>query len=134
ASISGPTDGSSLTSQTVITGTAASGSLWNWTLAYRPTGSGAFTSINTGSTPVSNAALGTFDPTVLLNGTDDIQLTVTDVSGRSSTAQITLIVQGTQKVGNFNITFTDLEVPAAGLPIDFTRTFDSRDKGLGDFG
>jgi hypothetical protein len=83
---------------------------------------------------LTNGALGTFDPTVLLNGTYELQVVASDASGRSATASRTLVVQGDQKVGNFNSTFTDLQVPAAGLPIQVTRTYDSRDKGQGDFG
>jgi RHS repeat-associated protein len=38
------------------------------------------------------------------------------------------------KVGNFTLSFTDLSVPVAGLPIDVIRTYDSREKRTGDFG
>jgi hypothetical protein len=39
------------------------------------------------------------------------------------------------KVGNFSVSFVDLEVPVAGIPLRITRTYDSRDRGtVGDFG
>jgi hypothetical protein len=38
------------------------------------------------------------------------------------------------KVGNFSVSFVDLEVPVAGLPIRLTRTYDSREHQSGDFG
>jgi RHS repeat-associated protein len=38
------------------------------------------------------------------------------------------------KVGNFTLSFNDLSVPLPGLPITVTRTYDSRDKRVGDFG
>jgi hypothetical protein len=38
------------------------------------------------------------------------------------------------KVGNFTVSFTDLQVPVGTLPITLTRTYDSRDKRVGDFG
>jgi RHS repeat-associated protein len=41
---------------------------------------------------------------------------------------------GTEKVGNFTVSFTDLQVPVGTLPITLTRTYDSRDKRVGDFG
>jgi hypothetical protein len=41
---------------------------------------------------------------------------------------------GARVGGNFTVSFTDLEVPVAGMPIRVTRTYDSRDKQPGDFG
>ena len=38
------------------------------------------------------------------------------------------------KVGLFTISFTDLSIPVAGIPIQLIRTYDSRDKRTGDFG
>ena len=43
-------------------------------------------------------------------------------------------VDGNMKVGNFSLSFTDLQIPMAGIPITVTRTYDSRDKVRGDFG
>src|SRR5207244_2701454 len=57
-----------------------------------------------------------------------------DQSGQSSTAAVDVIVDGSQAIGAFSLTFLDLSVPVAGLPIEVTRTYDSRDKGQGDFG
>ena len=48
--------------------------------------------------------------------------------------QIALTVRGQQKVGNFTLSFNDLTVPVAGLPIQVIRTYDSRDNRQGDFG
>ncbi len=39
-----------------------------------------------------------------------------------------------QVVGHFTLSFTDLSVPLAGLPIQVIRTYDSRDQRPGDFG
>ena len=39
-----------------------------------------------------------------------------------------------QKVGNFTVAFLDLTVPVSGIPIQVSRTYDSRDKRVGDFG
>ena len=45
-----------------------------------------------------------------------------------------VVVKENLKVGHFTVSFVDLEVPVAGLPIRITRTYDSRGKRLGDFG
>jgi hypothetical protein len=74
------------------------------------------------------------DPTLLLNGLYEIQLTARDVSGRTAAITTTIVVEGQQKVGLFTLSFVDLEVPVAGLPIQVIRTYDSRDKGRHDFG
>jgi hypothetical protein len=47
----------------------------------------------------------------------------------------TVEVQGNLKLGNFALTFVDLELPAAGLPITITRTYDTLEAHRqGDFG
>ena len=52
-----------------------------------------------------------------------------------STASLALIVEGELKAGHFSITFEDLSVPLAGLPITVTRTYDTRQRGRAlDFG
>jgi YD repeat-containing protein len=58
----------------------------------------------------------------------------TDVAGRSAAVSVHVVVRDNLKVGHFSVSFVDLEVPVAGLPIRVTRTYDSRDKGKGDFG
>jgi hypothetical protein len=86
------------------------------------------------SSATASGTLGTVDPTPLLNGIYELQLTVTDVSGRTSTAATTFVVEGNQKIGIFSLSYVDLAVPLVGLPIQITRTYDSRDKRAEDFG
>ena len=78
--------------------------------------------------------LGQLDPTLLLNGLHELRLTATDNGGRTARATVVVVVRENQKVGHFTVSFVDLEVPVAGQPIRVTRTYDSRDKGKGDFG
>ncbi|MDR1282341.1 MAG: VWA domain-containing protein, partial [Opitutaceae bacterium] len=87
------------------------------------------------STP---APLGTLDPSLLRNGDYDLRIAAytsgnTTPAGTSDTARIT--IDGKRKVGNFAIAFKDLSLPLAGLPVEVTRTYDSRDRHTqGDFG
>lgn len=129
-----PADGTIVTSRTDVTGTASSDTLASWTLDYRPAGETTFTTLNTSTTSVTNGTLGTFDPTLLLNGIYELRLTVSDVSGRAATATTTVVVEGEQKIGSFGLSYLDLAVPLVGFPIQITRTYDSRDKRIGDFG
>ena len=86
-----------------------------------------------GSSAVDHAKLGTLDPTMLLNGSYAIRLTAETDQGATSTT-IAATVDRNMKVGLFSLSFNDLSVPVAGLPIQILRTYDSRDKNQGDFG
>lgn len=133
-SFGGTLDGSVITQPTDIVGSVGDANLVQWRLEYAPAGGGAFTTLGSGDAPVVDGVLGTLDPTLLLNGLYLVRLTATDVSGTPSGLTVTVAVQGNQKVGNFTVSFLDLEVPLAGLPIRVNRTYDSRDKRGGDFG
>lgn len=134
ASISSPADGLKVTSRVDVTGTASSATLSDWRLEYRLQGDPTWTRFASGTTSVTAGTLGSLDPTVLLNGIYELRLVVSDVSARSTVVTTSIVVEGEQKVGNFSLSFTDLEVPLAGVPIQVVRTYDSRDKRTGDFG
>jgi RHS repeat-associated protein len=134
-SILSPADESTLTTRTDVMGSVSGGA---WRLEYSPTADeGAptqWTAFAAGVGAVSNARLGVFDPTLLLNGHYLIRLTATGGDGQTSSASVGVVVSEEQKVGNFTISFSDLSTPVAGLPIEVVRTYDSRDKRQGDFG
>jgi len=132
--IASPAPGTFVTAPNAVVGTVASDILDHWTLAARRIGETGFTTFATGNAPVDNAALATFDPSLQVNGLYEIELTATDFEGRSTAVSTNVIVEGRLKVGNFTVSFTDLEVPVSGIPIQVIRTYDSRDRGNGDFG
>jgi hypothetical protein len=118
-----------------VTGTVTSAALASWTLEFKMQQDSSFTTLATGTSQVTNAVLGTFDPTLLLNGNALIQLRASDTSGQTTTAgPVTVVLTRNQKIGNFTVSFNDLSVPVAGLPIQVVRTYDSRVKFIGDFG
>jgi RHS repeat-associated protein len=134
-SIGGLPDGAEVTTRVNVTGTVSAGS--NWRLEYSPgdgTGPAGWTTLASGNSPVTNGLLGLFDPTLLLNGTYALRLVATDAAAQTTAASVSLIVSGQQKIGVFSLSFNDLDVPVAGLPIQLNRTYDSRDKRVGDFG
>ena len=60
---------------------------------------------------VTDGALETFDPTVLLNGQYVVRFSSTDNAGQTATTTSTVDVSRNTKVGNFTLSFNDLSVP-----------------------
>ena len=134
-SITAPVDLAVVTEPTEIIGTVASDRLDSWTLSYRAIGEGEALTLTTGDTPVTDSSFGTFDPTLLLNGLYELELVATDLQGQQITESIAVVVDGRMKIGHFTVSFVDLTVPVAGVPIQIVRTYDSRARNLeGDFG
>jgi len=152
--ITAPDDSAVVTAPTNIIGTASSPILQSYLLEYRlkpaeqdsidtTVGNGqsagtAWSVLVSNTVSVVSNTLAVFDPTLLLNGIYELRLTATDTIGRSTmTEPITLIVDRNLKLGHFTISFSDLTVPVAGLPLQITRTYDSRAAAAGikgDFG
>src|SRR5208337_194251 len=63
-----------------------------------------------------------------------IRLTSLNAAGQAAALTETVNVVGNMNVGVFSLAFNDLTVPVAGIPIQIVRSYDSRDKGQGDFG
>jgi hypothetical protein len=150
AEISAPAPDARLSAPTAVTGVVAHSLLASWALDYRlkasegaagepwltlSTGSNLVGTPANGPTPAVPGALGTFDPTLLINGIYELRLRVTDTNATTLVdGPLTLVVEGNMKVGAFTLAFEDLKVPVAGIPITLTRTYDSRDVRVGDFG
>ena len=150
AQIASPSEDARITQPAALTGIVASSSLASWSAQYRlksadlapvepwtqfAMGTTAVGTPPAGSNPGLPGALGTFDPTQLLNGIYELQLRVTDTGGMTAIAgPIPLVIEGNMKIGAFTLAFEDLKVPIAGIPITLTRTYDSRDTRVGDFG
>lgn len=132
--ITGPAEGTEITSPQNVAGTVASSTAATWKMQYRLKGDPAFTTFSNGDTSVNNDVTAPFDPTLLLNGIYEIRLTATDLFGQTAKAEVDVLVAGEMKVGLYTISFVDMNVAVAGLPITLIRTYDSRDKRKGDFG
>jgi RHS repeat-associated protein len=132
--LTAPGDGDSVTGLFRVKGTANDTDLLEWTLERRSVDDATWRRFASGSTPVVAGDLGDFDPTVLLNGVYELRLTAVDLARNVSSATVSIVVERNQKVGNFTVSFKDLSVPVAGIPIEVIRTYDSRDKRRGDFG
>ena len=92
-SITSPADGDDIISQTNVVGAVSNG---NWKLEYSMgpdpvlPGTATWITFASGTGPVTNGTLGSFDPTLLLNGTYAIRLTATDDAGQSTSIIKTL--------------------------------------------
>ena len=124
-----------VTMPTAVMGTANSPDFLEYTLQYSVQGLNQWTTFGTGTSPVVNGTLGTLDPTVMENGYYDVRLSVEDTSGQVTTADQVYQVDGDTKIGNFTVSFPDVNIPNEGLPITITRTYNSETKDTsGDFG
>ena len=127
-------DGQVITEPTPIVGSVADPNLLEWRVERVPIDGGPATVIGSGQGEMVDETLATFDPTLLLNGQYSVRLVATDTSGFTMTRAVSVVVRDQMKVGHFSVSFVDLEVPLSGLRIQVTRSYDSRDKGRGDFG
>jgi RHS repeat-associated protein len=130
-----PADGEELSGVTPIVGTASDSSFLDYVVRLSPTGESRWRVLGTGAAPATNTQLAAFDPSTIPNGLYDIQLVARDTNGRETSVQISVVVKGELKVGQFALTFRDLEVEASGIPITVHRTYDTRRRGESlDFG
>src|SRR5207247_30696 len=120
-----PTNGVEVTGATNIVGTAWSDYLDYWKVDYRlrTEGPPVWVTLASGVTNVLNGMLATFDPTSLRNGIYDVRLTAVDILGTVTQTSIELRLVEGAKIGQFTLSFTDLQIPVSGLPITLTRTY-----------
>lgn len=134
ARIDTPTNGDAITAPVEITGSALDTNLLRWELAYQYAGEDEFIQFAEGFGNRRDAPIAELDPTTLLNGLYTVRLRVYDRGGNVTEDRTTVQVEGKLKVGNFSLRYVDLELPLNGIPITLARTYDSRDKRVGDFG
>ncbi len=118
-----------------ITGTASDANFLRYTLELSVRDADMFVEIASGDMEVINDALGVFDPTLLENGFYEVRLIAIDTSGNSASATRVLRADGQAKIGEFSLSFEDINVFAQGFPVTLNRLYDSRLKSEpGDFG
>ena len=116
-------------------GTAISPDFERYTLSYRRIDQTQYRVIHQGTTQVSAASLGKWDTTLLENDHYVLKLEVLDTFGSFAAVEVEVSVTGNLKLGNFRLSFEDLTIPVAGIPITIVRTYDTlRADRDGDFG
>lgn len=94
-----------------------------------------YKTLTTSNTAAVDEVLATFDPTMLHNDDYIIRILAQDLSGNTSARTLKLGLDGQLKLGQFELDFTDLTIPVAGIPITVTRSYDTRSADeQGDFG
>ncbi len=124
--ITSPAEQAEVTQPTPVVGTVSGSGLVSWTLRARAQAGGDWIVLTQSTTAVTAGTLGTFDPTLLENGLYELELRASDIRGEETIVTRTLLVEGQMKIGLFTLSFVDLEVPLAGIPIQIVRTYDSR--------
>lgn len=134
-SITSPLADSEITAPVAITGTVWDAHLDYYLLAYAPAGSSTFTEFTRHTSTIEDGVLGIFDPTLIDNGLYTIKLTAYDLAGNYRSTEVQYLVRGKMKLGIFTLSFRDLEIPLAGIPIQVYRTYDTKLRHeKGDFG
>ncbi len=127
-------DGEEIPYITDIIGTVSGADLQYYTFDVYPVNSdeAIYSSIGTGE--IVDGILGRIDSTLLLNGYYKVIVTGYGPNQNLSD-EIIVLVCGQAKVGNFSLSFLDMTMPVAGLPVEIYRTYDSRERTQnGDFG
>ncbi|MGH9390834.1 MAG: Ig-like domain-containing protein, partial [Vicinamibacteria bacterium] len=122
-----------LTGVVDVLGTATDTTFQSYTLELKHLKATEWRVLKTSDQPVVNGVLGKLDTTLLDNDPYELRRSASDGSQIGSRT-LTVYPAGELKIGNFELSFTDLEVPVSGIPVTITRTYRSLDKTKGDFG
>jgi RHS repeat-associated protein len=125
-SISSPAIDARVTAPTPVFGEVAGNDVARWTLSLQDKATGALTPIANGTSASGPGVLGTLDPTLSTNGFYTLILQAWDQGGNEASASRTVLIDGEMKLGHFSLSFEDVSIPMAGLPIRVTRTYDTR--------
>ncbi|NJK63452.1 MAG: RHS repeat protein [Synechococcaceae cyanobacterium SM2_3_1] len=72
-----------------------------------------------------DGVIGQLDTSVLPNDSYRVRVRATDATGKESRLEDQTSISGELKLGNFQLSFVDLEIPVSGIPITLVRTYDS---------
>ncbi|MDX1929713.1 MAG: FG-GAP-like repeat-containing protein [Pirellulaceae bacterium] len=125
ATITSVTDGTALGGVVNIIGTAAAPDFERYVLSYRRIDQPNYTTILTGTAQITAGSLGRWDTTLLENDNYILKLEVYDTFGSFAAVEVEVSVSSQLKLGNFRLSFEDLNIPVAGIPISIARTYDT---------
>ena len=137
AIITSPADSSTATGFVPIIGTATHEAFAAYELLYRRVdqSESEFVTFFESETAVENGELGVWDTSLLRNDEYVIRLQVATNTGVVNVVEHNVGLSGELKLGNFQLAFTDLVIPVAGIPIEITRVYDTLDADIeGEFG
>ncbi|MEO1005448.1 MAG: tandem-95 repeat protein, partial [Cyanobacteria bacterium J06638_38] len=117
-------NGEAFSSATDIVATVDDNNLDEWVLKAEGRGQRAEV-LATGFGNISNDVIAQFEPALYANGFYTLELTATDIKGRTSTTEIIVEVEGNDKTAQYQRVENDLIVDFGGTTIDLTRRYDS---------
>ena len=135
ATITSVANGAAVSGLVDIVGTAAAPDFERYALSYRRIDESTYKTILNGTTQVTTSSLGKWDTTLLENDNYVLKLEVYDTFGSFVAVEVEVSVSSNLKLGNFRLSFEDMTIPVAGIPITIARTYDTlRADRDGDFG
>ncbi|MFT7668185.1 MAG: RHS repeat-associated protein [Planctomycetota bacterium] len=135
-----PSPGEIITRPTPVVASIAGGTAnqpiaISWSVQIRAAESqGTWKVIAEGLDVVDNDQVALFDPTLLRNGSWIVQVLASVDNGPQNGVEFSLEVAGDFKLGQFEMTLTDLVVPVAGISMVVSRQYSSLSDESGDFG
>ncbi len=134
--LTAPVEGDVVTAPTPMIGDVLDDNLAIWRVFLQQGGTRPVVQeIASGSNEGTGISLGDFDPTMLMNGAYSLVLEATDLGGNMASDSIAIEVDGNMKVGHFSITLEDVSIDMVGIPLQVTRTYDTRQRNENlDFG
>ncbi len=135
ATISSPAEAEAVFGMVKIVGTAAHDDFDEYRLSYRRVDESSYTEFHSSRAAVTDGELGVWDTSLLANDEYVIRLEVATAGGVVNVAEHRVGLSGELKLGNFRLSFTDMVIPIAGIPIEITRIYDTLQAHReGDFG
>ena len=132
-----PLDGTEIAAPTQVTAafTPPDGqTIRDWKVELAPTDDPSASKLLASGSGTPPATLATLDPTVLANGDYRITISAFASGGGGLSSAVDVIVSGNLKLGRYQVTYQDANVPVGGIPIQVQRTYDSFDKSQDAFG
>ena len=108
-----------------IRGSASSDSFTGFKLSYRRADQSNYRDIASGTSKVIDGVLGKWDTSLLENDQYVLRLEELDEIAGTSVYEENIGVSGNLKLGNFRLSFADITIPVAGIPITLARTYDT---------
>jgi large repetitive protein len=123
--ITSPTDTAAVFGMVSIVGTASHANFAGYKLSYRRIDETTYTQFFESTTAVVNGTLGVWDTSLLINDEYVIRLEAVTNAGVVNVVEHNVGLSGDLKLGNFRLSFSDVVIPVAGIPLQIARVYDS---------
>ncbi|QOY86232.1 putative Ig domain-containing protein [Paludibaculum fermentans] len=129
-----PAPSTTVSGDVTVRGSVIDANLKSWELEYQVKGDASWTRLAEGTTNVTNAALAVLPSSLLADNPYLIRLVGRDQTQVATAFQEIIVSSGEYKPGAFSVTFNDMTVATAGMPIVMRRIYNSTKPYANDFG